>query len=177
MAKRVSGVVGFWADEYKLLDAAKQTYQAGYRKFDSITPFPIHGMDDAIGLKRSPIPWVTFIAGLTGATAGAVLTYWTSAVNYRLVVGGKPLDFFNALPGYVPIIFECTILFAALSSVAAMFILNGLPKVDPPIIDPELTCSKFALFIPDTEANYSAEKAAEHLRSIGATEVRKVAEF
>lgn len=177
MARQISGVVGFWPDEHLLLDAAKKTYQAGFRQFDSITPFPVHGMDDATGIKPSPIPWVTFFAGLIGASAGAALTYWTSAVSYRLVVGGKPLDFFNALPGYIPIIFECTILFAALSSVAAMFILNRLPKVDPPIIDPDLTCSKFALFIPDTEANYSAEKAEQHLRSIGATEVRKVAEF
>lgn len=177
MANRVSGVVGFWEDEYKLLAAAKNTYSAGYRKFDSISPFPIHGMDDATGIKRSPIPWVTFFAGLTGSSFGAWLTWWTSSQNYRINVGGKPLEFFTALPGYIPIVFELTVLFAALSSVAAMFILNGLPKVDPPIIDPDLTSHKFALFIPDTESGYSAEKAEEHLKSIGATEVKRIAEF
>ncbi len=177
MAKKTTGVVGFWSDEHKLLDAAKKTHAAGYRHFDAITPFPIHGMDQATGISASKLPWVTFFGGLTGALAGTVLTYWTSAVDYKVLVGGKPLDFFNALPGYIPIIFECTILFAALSSVAAMFIFNKLPKIDPPIIDPDLTCSKFALFIPDTESSYSVDKAEEHFRSIGASDVRKVSEF
>ncbi len=174
MAKRVSGVVGFWPDEHKLLDAAKQTYKAGHRKFDSISPFPIHGMDDAMGLKRSFIPWVTFFAGLTGLAFGTWFTWWTSAVDYPLNIGGRP---FFSLPAFVPIMFELTILFGALSSVAAMIIANGLPKVDPPIIDPGLTCDKFALFIPENDTSYSAERAEEHLKKLGATEVRRVAEF
>ncbi len=177
MAKYISGVVGFLPDEEALLEAAKKTYAAGYRKFDTLSPFPIHGMDQAMGLSRSPIPYVTFVMGLGGAIAGVLLTWWTSAVNYRLNVGGKPLGLIEALPGYIPIVFELTILFAALSSVAAMFILNGLPKVDPPIIDKDITSHKFALFIPETEEEYNSEKAQEHLKSIGANEVRTVAEF
>lgn len=174
MAKYVSGVVGFIANEHKLLEAASQTYAAGYRKFDTISPFPIHGMDAAMGLKPSFIPWVTFIAGLTGCTLGGLFTWWTSAVDYGLNVGGKPLW---SLPAFIPIMFELTILFGALCSVGAMIIANGLPKVDPPIIDPDLTCDKFAVFIPETEAGYSAEKAKAHLQSIGAIDIRDVAEF
>lgn len=174
MAKYVSGVVGFIADDHKLLDAAKTTYAAGYRDFDTISPFPIHGMDDAMGLKRSMIPWVTFFAGLTGMTFGLWFTWWTSAVDYGLNIGGKPLF---SLPAFIPVIFELTILFGALSSVAAMFIINGLPNVNAPIIDKDLTCSKFALFIPETEKGYSPEKAEEHLKTIGATDIRRVAEF
>jgi len=177
MAKRVSGVAGFWPDEHQLLDAAKKTLAAGYKEFDSLSPFPIHGMDDATGIKRSPIPWVTFFAGLTGCGFGVWFTWWTSSVSYRINVAGKPLDLFAALPGYIPIVFELTILFAALASVGAMFVLNGLPKVDPPIIDPDLTSHKFALFIPDTEAGYSADKAEAHLKSLGAVEIKRVAEF
>lgn len=174
MAKRVSGVVGFWPNEDKLLQAAKDTYKAGYRKYDTLSPFPIHGMDDAMGLKRSPIPWVTFFASLVGCSFGLWFTWWTSAVDYPLNIGGRP---FFSLPAFIPIMFELTILFGALSSVAAMFIMNGLPKVDPPIIDPGLTCDKFALFIPENDTSYSPEKAEAHLKSIGATEVRRVVEF
>lgn len=174
MAKRVSGVVGFWTEEHAILEAARKTYSAGYRKFDSISPYPIHGMDDATGIKRSPIPWITFIFGLTGCGLGLFFMYWTSAVDYAVNIGGKP-DF--SLPAFIPVTFEMTILFGALASVAAMLVLNDLPKIDPPIIDPDLTCDKFALFIPDTEENYSAEKAEEHLRSVGASDVRRVAEF
>lgn len=174
MGKYVSGVVGFVADDHKLLDAAKSTYAAGYRDFDTLSPFPVHGMDAAMGLGRSPIPWVTFFAGLAGCSFGLWFTWWTSAVDYALNVGGKPLF---SLPAFIPILFELTILFGALSSVGAMFVLNGLPKVDPPIIDPDITCSKFAVFIPETEKGYSPEKAEEHLRSIGATDIRRVAEF
>ena len=174
MAKYVSGVVGFVEDDHKLLEAAKKTYAAGYRDFDTLSPFPVHGMDAAMGLGRSPIPWVTFFAGLTGCAAGLLFTWWTSAVDYPINVGGKPM---MSLPAFIPIVFELTILFGALTSVGAMFFLNGLPKVDPPIIDPDITSHKFAVFIPETEAGYTPERAENHLKSIGATDIRRVAEF
>ncbi|MFK8136963.1 MAG: DUF3341 domain-containing protein [Bdellovibrionales bacterium] len=174
MAKYVSGVVGFLPDDRAILKAAKETYSAGFRDFDTLTPFPIHGMDQAMGLKRSWIPWVTFFAGLTGFSLGLWFTWWTSAVDYPINVGGKPMF---SLPAFIPVLFELTILFGALASVATMFLINGLPKVDPPIIDPDITCHKFALFIPETEEGYSPERAETHLQSIGATDIRRVAEF
>ncbi len=82
-----------------------------------------------------------------------------------------------SIPAFIPVTFELTILFAALSSVAAMFILNGLPKVDPPVIDPDLTSHKFALWVPDDEEGYSVEKVEAFLRELGAEEVKRVAEY
>lgn len=172
--KRLSGVVGFWSDDHKIVEAAHKMREAGYKHFDAITPFPVHGMEDAIGIKRSSIPYVTFIAGVMGGSLGLLLEYWTSAVSWALNVGGKP---YFSLPAFIPVTFELTILFAALSSVGAMFFLNKLPQVDPPIIDPDLTCSKFALWIPDTEPGYSPEKIEVFLKQIGAEEVRRVVEF
>ncbi|MCB9073527.1 MAG: DUF3341 domain-containing protein [Bdellovibrionaceae bacterium] len=172
--KRLSGVVGFWSDDHKIVEAAHKMREAGYKHFDAITPFPVHGMEDAIGIKRSSIPYVTFIAGVMGGSLGLLLEYWTSAVSWALNVGGKP---YFSLPAFIPVTFELTILFAALSSVGAMFFLNKLPQVDPPIIDPDLTCSKFALWIPDTEPGYSPEKIEAFLKQIGAEEVRRVVEF
>lgn len=174
MAKRVGGVVGFWDDDHEVVQAAHKVREAGYKKFDAITPFPVHGMEEAVGIKRSWIPWVTFIMGLTGLSCGLALEFWTSAVSWPLNVGGKP--FFSG-PAFVPVMFELTILFAALSSVVALFAACRLPQVDPPILDPDLTSHKFALFIPETEAGYDAGKAEQLLRQVGAKEVRSIKEY
>lgn len=174
MGKAVGGVVGIWLDDHALIQAAHKIREAGYKKFDAITPFPVHGIEEAIGIQRSPIPWVTFIAGVIGLACGLALTFWTSAVDWAINVGGKP--FFSG-PAFTPIMFELTILFAALCSVGAMLALCGLPKIDPPIIDPDLTSHKFAIFIPENDVNYDAARAEQMLKSLGAQEVRRIAEY
>lgn len=174
MAKYQSGLAGIWLDEHQLVDAAKKVRELGFQKFDAITPFPVHGLEDAMGIKRSFIPWVTFIAGFIGCASGLLLTWWTSAVNFPINVGGKP---FFSLPAFVPIMFELTILFAALSSVGALFVICKLPKVDPPIIDPDLTCHKFAIFIPKDDVGYDEAKIEKLFKEHGAKEVKKVAEY
>lgn len=176
MAKKkyVSGVAGIWLDDHELVKAAGKVRDAGYTKFDAVVPFPVHGLEEAIGIRRSWIPYVTFGMGLFGAICGLLLQYWTSAIDFPINVGGKP--FFSA-PAFIPVTFELTILFAALSSVATLIVVCGLPKVDPPIIDPDLTSHKFALFIPETEAGYDPAKAEQLLKSLGAAEVKRIAEY
>lgn len=173
-SKRVSGVAGFFKDDLALLEAAKKTYAAGYREFDTLSPFPIHGMDDAMGLKRSPVPWFAFFFGLFGCGFGLWFQWWVHSVSWPLNIGGKP---YFSLAAYVPIIFEMTVLFGALLSVAGMFLLCGLPKVDPPIIDPDITCHKFAIFVPQNDVGFNEQKIQDFFKSIGATEIKKVAEF
>ena len=172
--KAKGGVVGLYHDDHELVAACNKVREAGYKMFDAIVPFPVHGLEDAIGIKRSVIPWVTFFAGLTGFLSGLALTFWTSAIDFPINVGGKP--FFSG-PAFAPIMFELTILFAALSSVAAMLVLNRLPKIDPPIIDPTLTSHNFALFISAKEPNYDAAKAEQLLKSVGAQDVRRIADY
>lgn len=174
MGKRVGGVVGLWDDDHALVVAATKVRSAGFKKFDAITPFPVHGLEEAIGIKRSWIPYVTFVAGVTGLSCGLALTYWTSAVDWAINVGGKP--FFSG-PAFVPIMFELTILFAALASVGALFAACRLPQIDPPVIDPDLTSHKFALFIPSNDVGYDAGKAEQLLRQAGAKEVRRISEY
>lgn len=169
-SKTDKGYAAIFNDEHALLAATKKTYSAGYRRFETLSPFPIHGMDDAMGLKRSPVPWFTFIFGLIGLAFGTTLQWWMSAVSWPINVGGKPMF---SLPAFIPIIFELTVLFAALSSVAGMLWLCGLPKVDPPVIHPDLTSHKFALFIPENDHGYEESKVKEHLKSLGATEIIK----
>lgn len=173
-SKKRGGVVGLWDDDHAVVAAAHKVREAGYVKFDAITPFPVHGMEEAVGIKRSWIPWVTFIMGVTGFASGLALEFWTSAVSWALNIGGKP--FFSG-PAFVPVMFELTILFAALSSVGALFFACRLPKVDPPIIDPDLTSHKFALFIPDNDVGYDAGRAEQLLRQVGAKEVRRISEY
>lgn len=174
MAKTVSGLAAIFSDEAKVVNAAYKTREAGYQKFDAISPYPVHGMEEACGIKRSSIPYVTFVAGVIGMSSGLLLTWWTSAVDWPINVGGKP---FFSLPAFIPIIFELTILFAALSSVVALFYHAGMPKIDPPTIDPDLTSHKFAIFVPENDHGYDVVKLEKMFKELGADEVKKVAEY
>jgi hypothetical protein len=99
--------------------------RAGYRKFDFHTPYPLHGLDDAMGVKRTILPWISLGGGLAGLAVATHLQWWTGAVDYPLIIGGKPLFAFEPS---VPIMFELTVLVSAIATVVGMFALNGLPK-------------------------------------------------
>lgn len=175
MAKRaIGGTAGIFLDENKVLEAAKKMRESGFTKFDAISPYPIHGMEEACGIKRSPIPYVTFAAGCLGLLAGLSLVYYTAVIDWPINIGGKPMF---SLPAFIPILFELTVLFAALCSVGALFVFCGMPKIDPPVIDKDLTCHKFAIFIPENDVGYSVERAEKLMREMGAVEVKKVAEY
>lgn len=170
MATYTKGIAGIWDSEELILKAAKQTREAGFRKFEVISPYPVHGMEEVCGIKRSWIPYVSFTAGCVGLLAGLLLTWWTSAVDWAINVGGKP---FFSLPAFIPIIFELTVLFAALSSVGALFFACKIPRVDPPVIDPDLTCHKFAVFIPYNDMGYDEARIEKMFKDLGANEVKK----
>lgn len=173
-SRKVGGMAGIFLDEHQVVKAAQQTRSLGFSKFEAISPYPIHGMEEACGIKRSNIPYVTFVSGLVGFSAGLWLTWWTSAVNWPINVGGKP---FFSLPAFIPILFELTVLFAALCSVGALFHYCRLPKIDPPVIDPDLTSHKFAIYIPENDVGYDPAKVEKFLKEMGAVEVKKVAEY
>lgn len=170
MAKYTKGIAGIWTAESEILAAVKKVRASGFRKFEAISPYPIHGMEEVAGIKRSWIPYVAFTAGATGLALGTGLTYWTSAVDWAANVGGKP---FFSLPAFVPVMFELTILFAALSSVGALFWASGIPAKNPPIIDPDLSSHKFAIFIPYNDSGYDEAKIESMFKELGAIEVKK----
>lgn len=170
MAQYTRGIAGIWTEEAGILKAALKTREAGFQKFEAISAYPVHGMEEACGIKRSWIPYVTFIAGVVGLVGGLLLTWWTSAVDWAVNVGGKPLF---SLPAFVPIIFELTILFAALSSVVALFVACRIPSMDPPIIDPDLSSHKFAIFIPHNDVGYDEGRIEKMFKDLGATEVKR----
>lgn len=183
--KELAGVLGFYEDPHSLIEAMKKVREANYEVFDAFTPYPVHGLDAAQGLKRSPLPYVTFVAGATGFILAFALQYWTSAVDWPLNVGGKP---FFSWPAFVPVMFELTVLLAGLSTVAGMFILNGLPNVKQRAFDPSLTNNRFAILIgtPPSKKEgdsqpvstkfkmFQEKEAADFLKNLGASEVRTV---
>ena len=168
------GIMGIFLEESVILTAANKTREKGFTAFDAITPYPVHGMEEAVGIKRSWLPWVTFFAGAAGCVLGLWFTWWTSAVSWPINVGGKPMW---SLPAFIPIIFELTILFAALATVKVMILANGLPKIDPPVVDPDLTSHKFGLFVSQLDKNYSPEELKNWMKEVGAVEVHEVSEY
>src|ERR1035437_2038622 len=134
--KSKRGVAGIWLDEHKMVKAARKVRESGYTKFEAISPFPLHGIDEAMSIPFSWIPWVTLVFGMAGFLFATWFTWWASSVDWVLIVGGKPMW---SLPAFVPVMFELTILFAALSSIGALFFVCGLPQIDPPVIDPALS--------------------------------------
>lgn len=165
-----AGTAGIFLDEHKFVEAARQARMKGFKKFEAISPFPLHAIDEAAGIPRSYIPYITFIFGLAGCAFGLWFTWYASAVSWPIIVGGKPMW---SLPAFIPVIFECTILFAALSSVAALIIICGLPNVEPPVIDPDLTSHKFAIFIPEDDTGYDSAQVERLMKDWGANETKR----
>jgi len=126
----VFGALARFPGPAELLAAAERLRAAGYRRFDTYSPFPVHDMDRAMGLGRSKVPLFTLAGGLFGLAFAQWIQWFQSAVAYRLVVGGKPL---NSVEAFVPITFETMILYAAFGAVGGMMVLNGLPRLYHPV--------------------------------------------
>jgi len=119
------GVVAEFDSPDQLLVAAAKAREAGYKRLEAYTPFPIHGLSDTVGFKDEKVPWIVFLGGVTGASLGYALQYYVSVIDYPLNVGGKPL---NSLPMFFPVMYECTILFASFGAFLGMLALNKLPQ-------------------------------------------------
>src|SRR5438093_11048545 len=115
--------LGVFANEADVMAAARAARSAGYRIHDAYTPYPVHGLDQAIGLRPSRLPWVTLACAVTGLSAAWSAQYWMSAVDWPLNVGGKP---FNSLPAFLPAMFEIMVLLAGVGTVVALLLRAGL---------------------------------------------------
>ncbi|PTX92621.1 DUF3341 domain-containing protein [Opitutus sp. ER46] len=131
MADSPYGLIATFDRPADLYHAAEKVRDAGYRHWDCITPFPVHGLDKAMGLRRSIVPRLSLIGGITGFCTGMSLIWFADAYANRLVVGGKP--FFSPLFAF-PVSYELTILFTAFATIIGMFVLNGLPMHYHPVL-------------------------------------------
>lgn len=159
----------------ELLAAAATVRDAGYTRWDAHTPFVIHGLDAAMGVKKTVLPYIVFLAGLTGAAAGILLQWWTNAIDYPFLISGKPLF---SLPANIPVAFETTILFAAISALVGMLALNGLPQLTHPLFSnrsfKRVTDDRFFISIEARDPLFDPAKTRELLESVSDQPVEEI---
>ena len=164
----VYGVIAEFVEVSTLLRAARRANEAGYREMDAFTPFPVHGLAEAIGFRKTRVPWITLAGGLVGMACGFGLQYWIHVVAYPMNIGGRPL---NSWPAFIPVTFECTILFAAFSAVLGMLALNGLPRPHHPVFNvPEFQLAsqdRFFLCIESRDPQFQRERVRRFLTELG----------
>ena len=169
------GLLAEFRDPGELVHAAEGVHGAGYRRFDVHSPFPIHGMDKAMGLGNSKVGVFSLGGGLAGVATGYWLQWWTGAVDYPLNISGKPAF---AVEPSIPVMFEITILFAALGAVVGMFALNGLPRPYNPLFYSKrfaaATDDAFFLHVASNDRYFDLERTSQLLRSLGAVDVEQI---
>ncbi len=174
--KGTFGVAAEFNSVDSLMAAVLRSRAEGYTKLETYTPFPIHGMDEALGSKPSVLGYIVIAIGLCGTATAIALTWWVGTVAYPLVIGGKPLW---AVEFTLPIIFELTILFSAFAAVFGMFHLNRLPQFYHAMFNysqfTKISDDSFVLVIESADPKFNAERATKFLSSIGGSAVEEVA--
>ncbi|MBS2011576.1 MAG: DUF3341 domain-containing protein [Deltaproteobacteria bacterium] len=148
------------------LHAAEALRDAGYKDFDTHTPFPVHGMDAAMGMTDSKLGWIVFPIGLTGTTLAVTMMHWMNNIDYPIIIGGKPASI-SSIPSMVPIMFELTVLLSAFATVFGMFHLNRLPRHHHPVFNSErfaaFSNDKFFVSVEATDPKFDLEKTKKLL--------------
>ncbi len=173
---KLYGIMAEFDQPKPLIEAARRARDAGYRKMEAYTPFPVEALNEALGRKDSKLPFIVFLGATTGAVTGYGLQYLSMTEFYPFLVGGKP---FNSWPAWIPITFEMTILFGALTAVIAMIMLNGLPQPYHPVFNADgfnrASLDKFFLCIESTDPKFDAEKTRAFLQTLNPGNVTDVA--
>jgi len=176
-AQRAYGMMAEFVNTSSVLQAAEQVRDAGFRKWDVFTPFPIHGMDKAMGMKNSKVGWFSFLGGVTGYTSGMLMIWWMNAVDYRVLIGGKPM--FSPFGAFPPS-YELTILLGAFGAIGGMLFLNRLPRLHHPLLKNKrfggATHDKFYIVIETTDPKYSESETRKLLEAAGSKHIEMVEE-
>jgi Alternative complex III, ActD subunit len=166
------GLVAEFDSAQALLEAATKTGAAGYTRTDAFSPFPIHGLAEALGMRERKVAPIVLAGGITGMLAGYYLQYWTMAIAYPMNVGGRPL---NSWVAFIPPTFEMTILFAAFSAGIGMLALNGLPRPHHPVFNaPRFSMAsqeRFFLTIEAADPKFDAMQTHAFLTNLHPREV------
>jgi hypothetical protein len=172
MSRRV--VVGTFEEELGLLGVARAAREEGLKIIDAYAPYAVHGLDDAMGLPPSRLPWVCFFAGITGAALKLWFEFWTTMVDWPVNVGGKP---WNSLPAFVPVTFEVMVLSAGLTTVFVFLVLGRLwPSRRPANLYPGVTDDRFVLVLEETDSQRDFERLRKLLEKFGAVNVEECLE-
>ena len=169
------GLLAEFAGVKPLYRACERVRDEGFTRWDAHTPFPVHGLDGAMGLKPTKLPFVVLIMGLSGAAGGMLLQWWVSTQAYALVISGKPLF---SWPAFVPVTFELGVLFGALGALFGMLAFNQLPTLWHPLFHSDrfakVTDDGFFISIESWDPKFDADRTGEFLRKIGATHVELI---
>jgi hypothetical protein len=175
--KKTYGLIAAFDTTPGIYHACEQVRDAGYKQWDAITPFPVHGLDAAMGIRRSRVPRISICGGIVGFCTGMSMIFWTGGVDYRLIVGGKPL--FSPMFAF-PVSYELTILFTAFATIIGMFVVNGLPMHYHPVQKaPNLTRlldDRFHIVIEANDPKYNAAATRAFLAQIGGTDIAELEE-
>lgn len=174
---RPYGIIAEFDTPADIMHAAEQIRDQGFRRWDVYTPYPIHGMDAAMGMKNSKVGWFSFIGGVTGYTSGMLMIWWMNAVDYPILIGGKPM--FSPFGAFPPS-YELTILLGAFGALFGMLFLNKLPQLHHPLLKHArfalATHDKYFLVIETSDPKYSESETRKLLEQAGSKRINLVEE-
>lgn len=171
----IYGLMAEFDSPSDLVAAARKTYDAGYKKIDAYTPFPIEELAEAIGFHRNGVPLVVLVGGIIGCLSGYLMQWWIATISYPVNVGGRP---YHSWPSFIVVTFEMTILFAVLSAVFGMLALNGLPMPYHPVFNvPRFafaTKDRFFLIVFSSDPKYEGRGTRAFLESLKPRSISEV---
>ena len=175
MSAPTYGLIATFNTAAEIYHAAEKVRDAGYKNWDCITPCPVHGLDGAMGLRRSIVPRISLAGGITGFCTGMSLIWWTGAVDYPIIVGGKP--FFSPMFAF-PVSYELTILFTAFATIIGMLVVNGLPMHYHPVLKYEHIVrgldDKFLVVIEARDPRYNLANTKALLEQAGGVDITEL---
>ncbi len=175
MTTQPYGLIAMFDTPADVMHAAEQVRDSGYKFWDVVSPFPIHGMDRAMGMRRSKVPRLSLLGGIAGFCTGMGLIWWTGAYNYPILVGGKP--FFSPMYAF-PVSYELTILFTAFATILGMFLLNRLPMHYHPVMKHptfhRATNDRFFIIIEARDPRFNASATRNLLEKNGGKEIAEL---
>jgi hypothetical protein len=171
------GLIAEFDTAAAILHAAEKVRDAGFRRWDVFTPFPVHGMDKAMGVKNSMVGWFSFIGGVTGYTGGMLMIWYMNAYDYAIPVGGKPM--FSPFSAFPPS-YELTILLGSFGALLGMLFLNRLPRLHHPLLKHQrfalATHDRFFIVIESDDPKYSETETRQLLAAAGSRQIEEVKE-
>lgn len=171
------GIMAEYTTPADAMHAAEKVRDAGFRKWDVFTPFPVHGMDKAMGLKNSKVGWFSFIGGVTGYTTGMLMIWFLNAVDYPIMIGGKPM--FSPFGAFPPS-YELTILLGAFGAIGGMLFLNKLPRLHHPLLKNKrfalATHDRYFVVIETADPKYNEVETRKLLEAAGSKRIELVEE-
>lgn len=174
---KLYGLVAEFESAAALVQAAGSAHEAGYRRMDAYSPFPIEGLSEAMGYHRTAMPLLILIGGIVGALSGFGLQYYCAVLSYPINVAGRPL---NSWPSFIPVTFELTVLFGSLTAVFGLIALCGLPMPYHPLFHvprfSRATCDGFFLCIESVDPRFDREATKSFLTGLNPSDVSEVPE-